>query len=287
MGKYSYCDENEKVNLSPMQPLMVFASLKYYKMPIMKYGISHFYRFKISDEMIKKVNVVPDGSVDIMFNLNGKKPEAVCYGSPLALNDRSYVSMLNNNEEVFGVRFLPGNNMMPGGCSVSELTNSAVDLSDLISNDIELTEKIIECKDFNSQIKIFLNFYLEEYRKIIVKTKKNNLSEYIVSEIIKNNGNLRIEVLSEKLGFSTRYINKLFNESFGMSPKLFSKIIRFQNTLRALRGNLKITDIAEIMGFFDQSHLGKEFKEFTGTTPKRFAEVMNTDEYKKRLILIK
>lgn len=269
------------------QPLMVFAAEKYYIKPIMKEGISHFYRFKPSKESIDKVLVVPDGCVDIIFSLDNKGcAKAFCYGSPLTLTDISYVPYLKECMEVFGVRLLPGNTIMPGGYSISDFTNKEVDLSKILGEDNDLIERICRCNDFEEQTRIFTTYYLERYRKRVLEVKKTNLSFYIINEIVKSRGTLKIEEISESTGYSTRYINKLFNETFGMSPKHFSKIIRFQGVLKALIQNENLIDITESFGFCDQSHLNKEFKKFLGTSPKKFSEKINNEEYMKRLSII-
>ena len=281
-----YVENNDKT-LAAIQPLMIFASEKYYKKSVMRDGISHFFRFKLSKEMMDKVLVVPDGSIDIVFNVNEDKSKAFCYGSPLNLTDINFVPFVKESKEIFGVRLLPGNTIMPGGFNVGDFTNKGVDLSSVLNIDDDFIEEIGSCNDFNEQIRIFTNHYLAEYRKRVIDVKKNNLSAYLVERIVKAKGNIKIEDLSRELGYSTRYNNKLFNDTFGMSPKHFCKIMRFQGAIRAITGNEKITDIADDLGFFDQSHLGKEFKKFAGTSPKKFEEIINTAEYKERLILIK
>ena len=277
----------DKEDVYGTQPLMVYAAEKYYIKPVMKDGISHFYRFKRSKENADKVLVVPDGCVDIVFSLSENGcAKAFCYGSPLTLTDINYVPFVKESREVFGVRLLPGNTIMPGGYSISDFTNKEVDLSNILGEDSNLIERICRCDDFEEQTRIFTTHYLEEYRKRVLEVKKTNLSFYIINEIVKSKGTLKIEEISESTGYSTRYINKLFNETFGMSPKHFCKIIRFQGVLGALIQNKSLIDIAESFGFCDQSHLNKEFKKFLGTSPKKFSDTINNDEYMKRLSII-
>ena len=277
---------NDRV-VASVQPLMVFASPRYHKMEFMKYGISHFYRFKVSDKMLGNVQIVPDGCVDIVFKIKGNNVEAKCYGSPLELKDRNYVDFLENGSEVFGVRFLPNNIIMPGGYKISEFTNNKIDLDKLLKNGSEFIEEICESDDFNTQVSIFLKYYLEEFNKSFTMTTKNHITSYMINEIVKKRGAIRIEKLSDDIGYSSRHINKIFNDNVGMSPKMFCKIMRFQGVLSEFTRKQKLTDIADIMGFFDQSHLVKEFKQFIGITPKRFEEAISTAEYKNRIVVVK
>lgn len=272
--------------LYAMQPLMVFAGDKYYMKSAMKDGISHFYRFKVS-EKIKDAVVMPDGAIDILFSVNSKNPKSVCYGSTLKLRNINYLPFFKENKEVFGVRFLPGSTAFPGLKEMSDFTNKAIDLSSILEEDDDLIKRINECSDFNEQTRIFTTRYLEYYRKEVINEKENNLYKFVLAEIINSKGNIKMGEISAESGYSSRYINKLFNKYFGMAPKLFIKIIRFQNVLKAFALNKKIIDITENFGFFDQSHLGKEFKSFLGVSPKKLNDILKSEEYKKRLFIVK
>ncbi|SFU53236.1 Helix-turn-helix domain-containing protein [Clostridium sp. DSM 8431] len=276
MSAYNDFYIDVKRTLSAMQPLMVLAGDKYYKKSVMKNGISHFYRYKVSQKINKNVVVVPDGSIDILFSVNSENPKAVCYGSPLNLTDINYVPFVKENKEIFGVRFFPGSTAFPSQKKMADFTNKSVDLSSILEKD----------DDFNEEIRIFTTRYLEYYRKQVIKEKESNLYEFTLKEIINSKGKIKVDEISEKSGYSSRYINKLFNEYFGMSPKLFCKIVRFQNVLKAVTLDEKIIDIADSFGFCDQSHLGKEFKAFIGTSPKRLNEILKTEDYQKRLCIV-
>lgn len=278
-----YFDENKI--LIPRQPLMVMAADYYYKVEIMEFGISHFYSFQVSPTMLKKVQLVPDCCIDIMFDCSSIQPEAYCYGSLLKPRDRSYTQTLSEGKKIFGVRFLPGKGILPGGIPKSSVLDKIINLSDVMC-DTTLINKIACCNDFIKQIEIFMQAYIPAYNKYMINDRKKEIYNYIVDQIIKNRGNIKVEDISSEIGCSTRYINKIFHEVYGMSPKMFFKIIRFQGVLSEFRDNIKAIDAAIDLGFTDQSHLGREFKEFTGMTPKRYREVLNDDEFKNRLIIL-
>lgn len=279
------CFEKKNNILIPRQPLMVMATSHYYKVEIKEFGISHFYTFKVSPEMLQKVQLVPDCAVDIMFQCGVENPEAYCYGSLLSVQDTSYTNMLKVGNTVFGLRFLPGKAILPGGFPVSSLTAGSINLASILK-DKSLINRISRCIDFSKQIEMFLSAYLLDYEKHQMNSRKFEISNFIVDEIVNSRGDVKVEDISARMGYSTRYINKIFHEALGMSPKMFIKIIRFQGVLSEIRNNTKMTDVAADMGFVDQSHLGKEFKLFTGTTPKKYSEVLNGESFKKRLIIL-
>ena len=79
--------------------------------------------------------------------------------------------------------------------------------------------------------------------------------------------------VSQELGFSQRRFIQMFNSHVGLTPKVFCRIQRFQRA-RVLAEKLKTPDWAELAvacGYFDQSHLIKDFQEFAGSTPRSYS----------------
>jgi hypothetical protein len=62
------------------------------------------------------------------------------------------------------------------------------------------------------------------------------------------------------------------NTSWGVSPKQLSKIIRLQATLKMIADDnfSSLTSVAYSGNYYDQAHFIKDFKEFTGVSPKEF-----------------
>ena len=86
-------------------------------------------------------------------------------------------------------------------------------------------------------------------------------------------GNIRMEVISDYTGYTGRYCREKFKEAHGISIKNYSSIMRFQNAVRMLSrqdDEASLSDIVFDNGYFDQSHLNREFRRFCGDTPLRF-----------------
>jgi AraC-like DNA-binding protein len=91
-------------------------------------------------------------------------------------------------------------------------------------------------------------------------------------KIIETRGQSRIETLAETVGLSRRQLERGFGNDVGFSPKLLSRLIRFEATWFELQ-NRKPPDLTRIafeLGFADQSHLTREFQRFSHTTPGSF-----------------
>jgi AraC-like DNA-binding protein len=80
----------------------------------------------------------------------------------------------------------------------------------------------------------------------------------------------RVNTVATGLGVSERQLRRVFREAFGMSPKEFAQLTRFQRALRAARkgGRTSWTSIAADAGYYDQAHLIAEFRAIAGVTPR-------------------
>jgi AraC-like DNA-binding protein len=77
-----------------------------------------------------------------------------------------------------------------------------------------------------------------------------------------------IAMLSEHVGLSARRFTRLFSLEVGLTPKLYSRIKRFEQMLRLARPPLPDwSELAQQCGYFDQSHLIRDCKALSGFTP--------------------
>lgn len=264
--------ETYRKKIVPRQPLLLFATKHYEKVEVMRYGISHFYTFYADGNEFEMTEVLPDECVDIMFIRHGNKMRAIYIGTPLSADTPAHYHLFSKDDVVFGVRFLQGNLTWMRHCCAKELLNASLDFLE-VSGERELIEQICTCMDFQKQIRIFMQHYLPEYQKVSAELlNKNNPSFYMLRQIIKSKGNVRIQTLSEEMAFSLRHLNELFRTAYGVSPKEFEKIVRFQNILIQLEQNKHIVDAAIAAGYYDQSHLLKEFRSLVGITPKMYMQ---------------
>ena len=70
-----------------------------------------------------------------------------------------------------------------------------------------------------------------------------------------------------------RQIQRKVKESTGLTPRTIQRISRFHKIIENFRYSSKNSNasvIAQNLEFFDQSHLIKDFKSFSGITPKLF-----------------
>jgi transcriptional regulator GlxA family with amidase domain len=87
----------------------------------------------------------------------------------------------------------------------------------------------------------------------------------VLDSILRSGGATRVADLASQSRISRRHLERIFLRSVGIGPKLFSRIVRFQHLLRAPYNDWAM--LAADSGYFDQAHLIRDFRQFTGQTP--------------------
>jgi len=94
----------------------------------------------------------------------------------------------------------------------------------------------------------------------------------IIREMQQNPDPNSIRTIASQNNISSRYLSRLFLQYTGVTPKLYDKIHRFQQSLRLITENrYSLTSIAYDCGYFDQSHFIRDFKHFAGITPSSYS----------------
>lgn len=99
--------------------------------------------------------------------------------------------------------------------------------------------------------------------------------------IVENKGKKTVQELAEWSGVSTRTLELQFKKLIGLPPKIYSRIIRFNCLIHQLTETPQIDSFEwiEKYGYTDQSHFIKDFKDFTGISPKKYFKMLSEDGY--------
>lgn len=90
--------------------------------------------------------------------------------------------------------------------------------------------------------------------------------------IIHSAGQKSIQDIRKKLAVSERTLERHFLKETGLRPKQFAKIIQFSTSMKKIteKDYLKLTDVGFDSGYADQSHFIRNFKRYSGMTPKEY-----------------
>lgn len=93
-------------------------------------------------------------------------------------------------------------------------------------------------------------------------------------------GRVGVASLAKELGWSRKHFSVCFRREFGVPPKLFARILRFDHAVRQLRRDQVTSwaELADACGYADQSHLTRDFRAFAGSPPASFMRRKLPDE---------
>ena len=87
---------------------------------------------------------------------------------------------------------------------------------------------------------------------------------------LRHDPNMQVHSLAARLDSSPRHLSRAFKAVFGISPKRFSRLARFQKILAARRTGRSWAQVAQACGLTDQAHLVSEFRDIVGESPTDF-----------------
>ena len=258
----------------------------------------------------RKALILPSGTVELVVLLgedqglihNPARPDqsqrfsratiSGTYSGPLTIaGDR--------RDAIFGVRFKPGGAYSFLGVSASALANTHTDLRDLWGQQAaELRERLCCAAMPQERFQIAEACLMDRLRRGVTGHAAVTAALGLFGQEVKG---ITVRSAAERLGFSQRHFINLFTTQVGLPPKLFCRLLRFQRALRLAQGTgatrlergcpgrgvheKSWADVALECGYFDQSHLIRDFQEFAGVAPALFCRDLSVDLIENHLVL--
>lgn len=191
-------------------------------------------------------------------------------------------SNVGNEVIIVVVVFHPGVLFRLTGIPSAELNNRIIELESVFTKDARLVnERLSSASSYEGIIEIIENFLMNISRKIKVETRVCDKIFSIMAEAQKYS----VDQLSNKACLSPRQFERKSIQYLGVSPKLFTRIARFDKTyqMRLKCPDLDWLSIAMACGYYDYQHLVKDYMEFANDSPNLFFQ----DEYKSLERLLK
>lgn len=226
----------------------------------------------------QRQRIIPDGGIEMAFILGDDikrytsstdfilQPRAMVLGQVIA---PFYVEPVGK-VSTFAVSFYPYGFANFIELPIKNLTNKETPLALLFGEDPaqELTTNIIEARDTSERIKIVEAFLFERLKEHLTI---DSIVQSTIDSLLATKGNTSINALLKQDLSKRRQLERKFAKQIGISPKQLGKVIRLQSALKILLNQEEsLTNIVYKSGYYDQSHFIKDFKEFTGLSPKEF-----------------
>ncbi len=81
-------------------------------------------------------------------------------------------------------------------------------------------------------------------------------------------GNCPISTLARQLGLGKRTLERRFFNHIGATPKKYARVIRLRNAILERSFHASWAEVAQEMGYYDQSHMIHDFVELYGYSPE-------------------
>lgn len=215
-------------------------------------------------EMYNDLSCIPSGCMDVLFITGSRKSCMEFVGTTTQLQ---HIKIFPGSR-YFGVRLAPGMFLSYNEFSLRDTVNRELFFNGDSGLLRDFFQKLQKIHFFHERIDLFYHYFYENLNYGVV----GELTQFMISEINSSRGSMRISQLAEDMNYSERHISRIFQDNMGISPKSFSRIIRFQYAVDFILTSSKLTigDYIYELGYSDQAHFQREFKQYTGTTPITF-----------------
>jgi AraC-like DNA-binding protein len=228
-----------------------------------------------------RFSAVPTGSVDLTIDLadvpmrvfrhlddsEGESFDgAVVHGA----QTKYFVIDGRADVDVIGVHFRPGGGAALLGLPANELTDRHVSLEDLWGAWArEVRMQLVEASTPQAKLELLERILLQRLREA---TLVHPAISFALRDIRSAPEEVRIGKLQQATGYSARRFTTLFVRDVGLTPKMYSRLQRMRSVVEHVARTAQVdwAQFASEHGYFDQSHLTRDFREFTGCTPATY-----------------
>lgn len=224
-----------------------------------------------------EARLVPSGCATLLINLAEPFTQVRRLGVPgagsgrigslvVGLEDRPAICVHPGGQEAIRVEFTPLGAYRLFGMPMSELTNLAIEISDVLGPEAErLVERLVSTRDWAARFDLLDAALLARLGCGPEPAPEVGQAWRLLSG---SAGAIPIARIAAEVGWSQGYLIRRFTQQVGLTPKQSARVLRFRHAVALLgRGVASLTDISTACGFYDQSHLNREFRAIAGTTP--------------------
>ncbi|HET9204890.1 MAG TPA: helix-turn-helix domain-containing protein [Burkholderiaceae bacterium] len=188
-------------------------------------------------------------------------------------SDRFGVRGTEGPSAVVGVHFKPGGAAAFFGGALPALRNRTELLEDLWGPSArELRERLLAAASPQHALQVLNEHLLQRLRDA---PPPDPLVAFAVAAFHRDPARARVEPVQRQSGCTPAQFIRRFEQAVGLTPKRYARVLRFGVLLPSLVrcGPRDWAQIAAGAGYFDQSHLIREFRQLAGMVPGAYAPV--------------
>jgi AraC-like DNA-binding protein len=224
--------------------------------------------------------ILPDGAIEVIVNLGD--PQKLCTPDdparhtlfkrswisgertqPIVIDESGYVHLV-------GIRLRAGGAWPFLGIPLREFTDQVVELEAILGPQVrDLRDRLGEAADDDARFDLMEGWLTQRARN---RTQPTRAVSYALRIIQRGTDAARIGRMAEEIGISHKHLLREFDRCVGLTPKLLARLCSFQRVISAIgqRSAVDWSDTAVRCGYYDQAHLIRDFRGFSGLTPASY-----------------
>ena len=253
--------------------------------PLLKDYIRFFWELHIEEAHLNH-KLIPQRNISLRFNLNDTPWFLNLNGQQHKLEDVFFSGLqdhflnahlkIDGKADVLGVSFHPFGFYPFFKIPVSEFKNQVPGVAEIGFRNLKTAaKKLKEAPDVAARLAILENELL-----LLLAANDNSARFFrLVFNALENyETTQQISAFCKQNNIGLRNLERLYNRHVGIPANTFGKLNRFHKSLNHLLSNnfTLLSDVAYDNGYFDQMHFIRDFKRFSGTTPKDFIRQNNS-----------
>lgn len=204
-----------------------------------------------------------EGTVDLT---PGRGPHRSLIALAGGLHDTAVMIERDGDEYGVQAQFTPLGSRALLGVPAGELASTVVDLGALLGRAAD--ELIDRLRSAASWVDRFRHLDAVLSRAAVAAAVPPELA-WAWQRLVDSTGRVAVSTLATEVGWSRQNLSARFHWEFGLTPKRVARVLRFEAAHRLLAGPRRpyIADVAAHCGYYDQAHLDRDWRAFTGLSP--------------------
>jgi AraC-like DNA-binding protein len=231
--------------------------------------------------------ILPGGGSQLLVNLGppqylvgqaasgGRRPfRDVWYAAP---QQRPLDTEAPHGQRLLGIAFHPHGGRSWLGVDGGALADRVLGLDELLGDaSLALRERLLGERDERVCF-LLVEDWLRRRRQ--PRREAPAALRWALRRIADSRGQLAIEQLHREIGCSRPHLASLFQRHVGLGAKALARLHRFHDALALLRRHQRVpwVELAALCGYYDQSHLIRDFHAFSGMAPGEFVRLAQPD----------
>ncbi|MCI0404058.1 MAG: helix-turn-helix domain-containing protein [Acidobacteria bacterium] len=261
--------------------------------PPLGYFVENLWYYDDLEVWHTKEKLLPNGAIELILDLS-EVPKKLYDNRDFSRSSnyrRAWISGMQpgylvigaaKGSSMMGAHFRTGGAAPFFGFPISELTGNVIELDLICKRQVlALRERILEAATIGRKFDL-----LEQYLLSVARARlEPDRTVAAALATLRTWPVLSLRDLAAQLGLSQKQMIARFDTRVGLTPKLTSRVFRFQKVLKRVHVDRAPDwpDVAVDCGYYDQAHLIHEFQEFAGVSPGFYAT--HQSEYPDYLIL--